>query len=218
MGLLFKKKKKSAETCCSPLLAVGVSCGGLNTDTCGTVSASYSREVREQGGGSMCPSLSLFRNLVICHFSPCKYRTVRTCFIWKKQNKQNPSYSIIYSPRQSKGWLSLSGMLFPEVANPWPVSHAVPVEIHSFFIWQLERSCQKRPVRMLLPPEQRCAHTGCHSTACWVIPTALYRARLLNMMFLEWERKGVFLFLRTSLHQIRFAFSFVPCLFVKLFF
>lgn len=105
---------------------------------------------------------------------------------------------MLYSPRGWKGWVSLLGMLLPKLLTSDQTLMQPQLKFHSFFIWQLELGCQRGCENAAASRAAR-AHTDCHSTACWLIPTALYRARLLNTMFLEWERKGVFFFLPQNL-------------------
>lgn len=143
---------------------------------------------------ALCPSCHLLGRNIIIYI----YVTVST-ELWELFHlKKKPSHSKLYSPHRDKGMTQPFGDAFPLVANLWPDCHVV-WELkftHDFFFFF------KDSLRAWLPegtsenvsvfPEQHVAHTGCRPVACWVIPTVLYRASrafLLNMMFLEWERK-----------------------------
>ena len=133
---------------------------------------------------ALCPSYHLLCwNLKVCIYFPVSTE------LWELVSVEKPSHSKLSSPHRDTGMTQAVRDSFPFVGNLWPEN----LPIFHKTIWEL--GGEKGPVRMLLFPEQRLAHSGCRSAACWVIPTALYRAFLaflLNMMFLEWERKEVF--------------------------
>ena len=128
---------------------------------------------------ALCPSYHLLCwNLKVCIYFPVSTE------LWEPVLFEKPSRSKLSSPHRDTGMTQAVRDSFPFVGNLWPEN----LPIFHKTVWEL--GGEKGPVRMLLFPER-----GCRSVACWVIPTALYRAFLaflLNMMFLEWERKEVF--------------------------
>ena len=134
---------------------------------------------------ALCPSYHLLCwNLKVCIYFPVSTE------LWEPVLFEKPSRSKLSSPHRDTGMTQAVRDSFPFVGNLWPEN----LPIFHKTVWEL--GGEKGPVRMLLFPER-----GCRSVACWVIPTALYRAFLaflLNMMFLEWERKEVFFFSSTD--------------------
>lgn len=161
--------------CCYQHVTVStVSLWGWNMDSCCVL-----RKVLA-GGKWPCapPNHLLCWNLKVCIYFPVSTE------LWERVSFEKPSRSKLSSPRRDTGMTQAVRDSFPFVGNLCPEN----LPIFHKTVWEL--GGEKGPVRMLLFPER-----GCRSVACWVIPTALYRAFLgflLNMMFLEWKRKEVF--------------------------